>query len=125
MTTDSFTSAVVHRDDPSLLMIRSRDRASLDSLAKALGHDEGAVYTSLPSDYPFRIVVTKVEYAQWVHDRVVGIDYPNFKSRAAGVRGGRYVDFLHQVWSAGLSLTDRDTRERNDHAWAERDREWP
>lgn len=125
MTTGGFTSAVAHREDPSLLMVRSRDRASLVNLATGLGRTEDAVYTSFPSDYPYRLVVPRVEYAKWAHDQVMKIGYDNFKSQAAKERDGRYVNFLHQVWSAGLALTDKATREENDTAWDERDREWP
>ena len=124
MTTNSFISAVAHRDDPSLLMLRSRERESLDHLADDLGLGPEAVFSTLPSDYPFRIVVTKIEYAQWCHDKVLKITYDNFKAAASVQRGGVFVDFLHRVWEAGLRLTDRDTQEKNDAAWDERDRDW-
>jgi len=124
MTPSGFTSAVEHREDPSLLVVRSRDQASLLQLASDLGHQSESEVTKFPSDYPFRIVATKAEYAKWTHDQVLAIDYDNFKSKAARVRGGIYVEFLHRVWSAGLSLTDAQTREANDSAWDERDRDW-
>lgn len=124
MTTTGFTSAVEHRDDPSLLVIRARDEDSLMNLAGDLGLEQDAVYTSFPSDYPFRAIVPKIRYAQWCYDRVLGIDYDNFKSRATTERGGDYAGFLHEVWSAGLALTDEATRTENDAALAERDRVW-
>ncbi len=124
MTTHGFVSAVEHRDDSNLLMIRSRDRESLHSLGNDLNLDQGNVYESLPSDYPFRIIVPKADYAQWCHDRAMGIDYVNFKAEASRHRDSRFMDFLHRVWVAGSSLTDDATRRRNDAAWDERDRRW-
>lgn len=120
MTTTGFTSAVEHRDDPSLLMVRARDEVSLTNLANDLGYEPHEVFTSFPSDYPFRMSVSKIEYAQWTYDQVISIDYDNFKWRAAQKRGGRYVDFLHKVWRAGHALTDADVQRKNDAAWDER-----
>lgn len=122
MTTTGFTSAVEHRDDPSLLVIRARDETSLLNVASDLGFAPEAVYSSFPSDYPFRMIVPKVRYAQWVFDQVISIDYDNFKSRAVTARGRDYVGFLHEVWLAGLALTDEATRMKNEAAWTERGR---
>jgi hypothetical protein len=122
MTPTGFTSAVVHRDDPSLLMVRARDRESLLALVRDLGRSEGDVYSSLPSDYPYRVVVSKTEYADWLRDQALGIAYTNFKGEAARRRGDAFVAFLHEVWASGLSLTDTSTRGRNEAAWNERER---
>lgn len=124
MTTTAFLSAVEHREDAALLMVRARDETSLLNLAHDLGYEAEAVYRSLPSDYPYRLVVPKVEYARWCHDQVLAIGYDNFKARATKERGGVYVTFLHAVWSAGLALTDAATRKLNDAAWDELDRDW-
>lgn len=105
MTTTGFTSAVEHRDDRSLLIVRSRDKPSLLKLASDLGHESTAVHSTVPSDYPHRMIVTKAEYAQWCFDQVMRVDYPNFKLRAATHRSGDgYIEFLHRVWAAGVSL---------------------
>lgn len=125
MTVHGFVSAVEHRDDPDLLMVRSRDRESLDHLAEDLGLDQVDVYESLPSDYPFRIIVTKADYAQWCHAQAMKIDYDNFKTEASRHRNSQFMDFLHRVWVAGLSLTDDETRQRNDMAWDEGEADWP
>ena len=103
-------------------MVRSRDRTSLATLALSLGHESSAVYTSFPSDYPFRLVVTRSEYAEWVHGQVLAIGYDNFKARAAMERDAVYMDFLHRVWSSGHALTDAETCAENDAAWRERDK---
>lgn len=122
MTTTGFTSAVQHRDDHDLLMVRARDRISLAKMAKDLGYDPGDVYTDFPSDYPFRIVVAKEEYARWLYEQALSIDYDNFKTRASEDRGGTYVNFLHRVWSAAHALTDRKTAVKNNRAWKEYER---
>jgi len=124
ITAGAFVSAVEHRDDPSLLVVRSRDRESLVHLVREIGADESTVVSQLPADYPYRTTLPKAAVARWAHDQVAAITYPNFKSHAARVRDSTYSSFLHDVWSCGHELTDLATVEENDRAWAQRDREW-
>ena len=94
-TSAGFVSAVVHRDDPDLIVVRARERASLDALVERTGADinpwEG-------SDYAFRIVVSRSEFTAWVEEQADAIGYTNFKSSAHRRRGGAYADVLHEVW---------------------------
>lgn len=106
MTPDGFLSAVAHREDPSLVMVRARDEESLLRLARNLGRPADEVYSSCVSDYPYRLVVPKSEYAAWLSEQVMAMDYDNFKSAAHERRGGRFTTFLHTVWVAGLALTE-------------------
>ena len=94
-TTTGFYSAVEHRDNPDLLLVRARDEESLAPLA-ALA--DQAVQFTPDADYAFRVIVSKQDYAQWLMSQVMGIDYPNFKSRAHTVRGEAFVHALHDVW---------------------------
>ena len=94
-TTTGFYSAVQHRDNPELLLVRARDEESLTPLA-ALA-DQQIKFTP-DADYAFRVTVSKQQYAQWLTSQVLGIDYANFKSRAHTARGGAYVQALHDVW---------------------------
>jgi hypothetical protein len=94
-TSTGFVSAVVHRDDPDLIVVRARD---LESLAPLIERTGAEVNPWKGSDYAFRIVMPRTEFAAWVEEQAAGIDYPNFKSSAHRRRGGAYADVLHEVW---------------------------
>jgi hypothetical protein len=94
-TSTGFVSAVVHRDDPDLIVVRARDLVSLAPLIERTGAE---VNPWEGSDYAFRIVMSRAEFAAWVEEQATGIDYPNFKSSAHQRRGGEYADALHEVW---------------------------
>ena len=94
-TSTGFVSAVVHRDDPDLIVVRARDRESLNSLIKRTGAE---VNPWKGSDYAFRIVVPRTEFTAWTAEQAQAIDYTNFKSSAHSRRGGPFADVLHKVW---------------------------
>ena len=108
-TSTGFVSAVVHRDDPDLIVVRARDRESLDPLIARTGAElnpwEG-------SDYAFRIVMPRTEFTAWVAEQADAIDYPNFKSSAHKRRGGAFADVLHDVWGAMYRFQGRVDPER-------------
>ena len=93
-TTTGFYSAVEHRDNHELLLVRGRDEESLAPLATLA---DQAVQFTPHADYAFRVIVSKQDYAQWLMTQVMGIDYPNFKSRYHTARGGAFVHALHDV----------------------------
>lgn len=56
------------------------------------------------TDYPFRIVITKNEWAAWLAVQALDIDYSNFKDRVTRTQGGPRHDVYSRVWSALLGL---------------------
>ena len=56
-TETGFVSAVARRDDPDHLVVRARDRISLEPLA-ALDADE--IVLGAGSDYPYRLICRSV-----------------------------------------------------------------
>lgn len=106
-TETGFVSAVVHRDDSEMLMVRARDKKSLEGLAEMSGvktsHTPGG-------DYPHRVVVSKSEFQEWLMDRVVKMDYDNFKSQVAKTRGHKFAAPLHDVWSVMHDVEEDDAR---------------
>lgn len=123
MTPWGFTSAVAHRKKKDSLLIRSRDRKSLENLCIQAGIPERKIHTNFPSDYPFRVIVKREVAAQWAYDQMMGVDYDNFKSRAAKCDNSKgFVSFLHDIWTAGLKLTPADVRAKNWSAWDAYDR---
>lgn len=108
-TSDGFLSAVEHRADANKLMVRARDRKSLENLvagSQMAGAADGEddlkyedIYSEKNSDYAHRIVVSKATFALWVSFEVMNmITYPNFKSEAAKYRSGQWMTSLHGVW---------------------------
>jgi hypothetical protein len=95
-TETGFVSAVVHFDDPDLLMVRARDRKSLDGLREVAG--VSSVTDTPDGDYPHRIVVRKSDFSEWLLDSIGKMAYHNYKSRVATVRGYDFAAPLHDVW---------------------------
>ena len=94
-TSTGFVSAVVHRDDPDLIVVRARDRESLEPL---IARTNAEVNPWEGSDYAFRIVMPRTEFTAWVAEQAYAIDYPSFQTSAAGRRGGGFVKALGKVW---------------------------
>lgn len=109
-TSDGFVSAVEHREDANWLMVRARDKKSLENLvagSQMAGAAEGEkeleltdIYSEKHSDYAWRIIVSKATFAIWVQFEVMNmITYPNFKSEAAKYRDAQWMRSLHGVWA--------------------------
>lgn len=96
-TTGGFVSAVEHRDDARSLLVRARDRGSLDPVVAACG---GAIESTPDADYPYRVTVTRDRFAEFLVNEVHNIDYPNFKEAAMRDQP-EWSMFLHSVWGAG------------------------
>lgn len=117
-TDSGFISAVQHRDNPDLLVVRARDRVSLEALANPL---EAEITTNATSDYPYRIIIEKAEVAEWVETQVMNIDYGNFKNEVAATRGKTFASVLSGVWGRMLDAEDDEAHEMRrayDAHWA-------
>ena len=105
-TTSGFVSAV-YKD--GALQVRARDRRSLIPLAKQTGAE--IIATPL-ADYPYRIAITNEQFAGWVNQQSLSIDYKNFKSEVADTLGYGFAKPLNQVWSAMHDVEDAQARKR-------------
>ena len=111
---DGFFSAVENREDNEQVMVRARDERDIRALGSKLGvewRESGPL-----ADYPFRLVCTKVEWAKYLAEAAVDIDYDNFKD-AMSTRFDRFrLEQLHEVWevmrrSRASAFGDYDSRE--------------
>lgn len=102
-TETGFVSAVAHRDDNKKMMVRARDKKSLEVLSK-LGKTK--ITTMDNADYPHRIVVSKDLFKKWVDKSIDEASYDNFKNQVAKTRGYDFVQPLHSVWSAMQRVED-------------------
>ena len=67
---------------------------------------EAEVIATPMADYPYRVIVPREEFAAWLADRAIGVDYSNFKSAVHTHRGSEYAHALTRVWSDMHEVTD-------------------
>lgn len=101
-----FFSVVKHTGLPDHLLIRSRDRAHLEKLQRAFPRElaTSPIIETPKNDYPYRIIVPRLDWVSVAMNLAAKIDYPNFKSESEIVAegtasGDRYLVTLHKVWS--------------------------
>lgn len=117
-TDTGFVSAVQHRDNPELLVVRARDRLSLEPLAYKL---EAPITSNALSDYPYRVIINRADFASWVEQQADEISYGNFKDQVAVTRGKKFASILSGVWSRMLDAEDdeaHELRRNHDRAWS-------
>ena len=96
---DAFLSIVIDRDDPDRLLCRSRARGDLE----ALFGDVDVIET--PSrDYRFRVSLPRSRVASAVSNRVLALDYDNFKSSVP--EADRHDCYL-KVWTSMLNFQEK------------------
>lgn len=94
MTNKGFISAVQHRHDPDILMVRARKREHLLQIV-----DDRHIFQVTPSDYPWRCNINKDLFAYKLCELTQNINYDNFKN---SVDDQTYKSFLERVWFEGF-----------------------
>ena len=107
-TQTGFVSAVQHRDDPDLLVVRARDRLSLEPLAESTTLN---ITTNAQADYPYRVILSKDDFAAWTLTQIEDLNYPNFKNQVAVTRGKKFAGHLGEVWATMLRAEDAEADE--------------
>jgi hypothetical protein len=103
-TNTGFVSAV---SDGKELVVRSRDRLSLEPIS---AFAKAEIKKSPLSDYPYRLTIDKELFAVWLSRMAESIDYRNFKSEVADLRGDHFAHPLMKVWSAMHEVEDEEAR---------------
>ncbi len=103
-TTSGFISAVSDGKD---LMVRARDQRSLRDLA---AFAKGEIKKTPTHDYPYRVFVPHELFSKWVSEQAASIQYKNFKSEVADVRGYEFSKPLMKVWSVMHDVEDKEAR---------------
>lgn len=106
-TETGFVSAVVHYEDPDVLVVRARDRASLTDMATQF---DKQIFETPRNDYPYRVFMSKHQMSEWMHATIMDADYTNYKNRMHMVRDEKFVDALHDVWSVMYGTTGDERR---------------
>jgi hypothetical protein len=99
-----FVSAVSNGRD---LIVRSRDRESLEPLAESANSE---IIATPANDYPYRTIVSHEVFSRWVSHMASNITYKNFKSEVAATRGHDFAHPLMKVWSAMHKVEDTAAR---------------
>ena len=103
-TNTGFVSAVSNGQN---LMVRSRDRESLEPLAESA---QAEIISTPQNDYPYRVIVTHEIFSRWTAHMAAGIAYKNFKSEVSATRGHDFAHPLMKVWSAMHEVEDSMAR---------------
>lgn len=121
-----FVSAVQHRDDPTRVLVRARERKALEflldnvELAGAEVSEAGVpvetvtaddIREDLKADYRWRVEMSKATFALAVQFEILNfLDYDNFKNRLEVTRGEDYHDAAMEVWWTMRELDPRYAR---------------
>ena len=103
-TNTGFVSAVSNGEN---LMVRARDRESLEHIADSA---KTKIISTPQNDYPYRVIITHEFFAKWVAHMASNITYKNFKSEVAATRGYEFAHPLMKVWSAMHEVEDLNAR---------------
>lgn len=111
---DGYYSAVQHRDDKSLVMIRARAKDHAQRLLdffekdKCGGPAPEMKETPPPADYRWRITLTKIQWSNFVAFAALEINYDNFKNEAHKRKNPEgYCSALHKVWDEMMKVQDK------------------
>lgn len=96
-----FLSAVEDRNNEDYLIVRARRKDHLLNY-----FPDRPIYTVKDSDYPWRISISKVDYADFMRDQALKITYSNFKN---SVSEHELHAFYMKVWFEGLFMQDEQT----------------
>lgn len=108
-TTSGFVSAVRNPNDRTII-VRSRDRASLEPISSRF---QTPIRKTPLADYPYRVFLQHDQFITWVSDASTALDYRNFKSEVAAIRGKDFARTLGQVWSTMHEVEDAQARSRD------------
>lgn len=81
-TKSGFYSAVQHYDNPDIIHVRARFKGDLERLWNRYLEGEPKVIHTPRNDYPYRMDITRTNWAIILREEAEKIDYENFKDAA-------------------------------------------
>lgn len=102
---DAFVSAVESDTDPNILKVRARKREHLTTLFPGK-----KIYSSKNTDYAYRVFVGRKAFAKLVANRVMDINYGNFKD---SVLDDELHDLYADFWTLHYKYQFRQMRKRS------------
>jgi hypothetical protein len=104
-TDQGAVSVVKHRTKEEVI-VRSRDKETLEALCP--GHYAMIIATSA-NDYPFRIFMSKDDWAEYLTDYVADMEYFNFKDHVKTTRPDMLRPY-YEIYNATLELEPANAR---------------
>lgn len=101
MTTIGFFSVIESFDDPNVMVVRARCEEDIRALVELIPGSEPVVGAG--TDYPWRIRVSRRDWADTLHALAMDIDYHNVKGSITSVKHARAYS---EVWGVLLQLED-------------------
>ncbi len=108
-TTSGFVSAVRNPSDCTII-VRSRDRASLRQISAKC---QSPIKKTPFADYPYRVFIKHEDFISWIADEASALNYGNFKSEVAVIRGRNFSSALGEVWSTMRKVEDSTARDNS------------
>ena len=103
-TETGFISAVVHRDDSDIIIVRARETESLDGIAAMA---DAKIVSTPVRDYPWRVHVTRAIFQEWLSTSATDMQYGNFKDRIHQTRGNEFYYAFSRVWDVMHDIEER------------------
>jgi hypothetical protein len=107
-TEGAYLSIVRHRDSERLLLVRARERRSLEDFCSGAEVDEALIEATPAADYPFRVACPDQAVTKFLAGAVAAIRYDNLKNAAGQRRGDRWHDVLLRIWATSRTLPTGD-----------------
>lgn len=102
-TETGFVSVVADPKDKDKMVVRARDKQSLQPLMD----EYGVKMVNLKNrDYPHRVFLTRKQFVDWLVQSGEDLTYTNYKTRVSQTRGYDFASPLHDVWATMLRLED-------------------
>jgi hypothetical protein len=101
-TPQGFYSVVVHRDDPSLVLVRARAREDLENLQTQL--PGLVIFEDDAADYLYRAIVNREDWKRALAELADAMDYDNFKDAVTERQGEERHRLYLRVWGVMLAL---------------------
>ena len=105
-TETGFVSVVQDKEDSNKMVVRARDKESLQPMMDAYGVK---IVNLKNRDYPHRVFLTRKQFVDWLVESGETLDYDNYKNRVSKTRGYDFASPLHDVWATMLRLEDLGT----------------
>jgi hypothetical protein len=99
VTTQGFYSAVAYRGKKRQLLIRARVRGDLENLDRQLPGVSSRITEEYPSDYAYRVRVSRKEWKTILSKLTDEVDYDNFKDAVKKKHGAERAHAYMGVWS--------------------------
>lgn len=97
-----FLSAVQDSKNPGYLLVRARDKQHLDTYFP--DHEK---FSYKNSDYAWRIRISQEDFAEFVKQQALNIDYSNFKD-SIPTKLKKLKEWFSEIWWVGYDYQEQN-----------------